>query len=92
MKCVKKETEIKKVDDSVAVIMVKDGWKYCPKSEFKKLNVKTKKEVKKAKTVKEVKAPKTDKKADEEAIDKVMKSEFSKKDYDERRNQRKRSK
>ena len=36
MKCIKKEGVIKRVKDDVAKIAVEEnGWKYCPKSEWK---------------------------------------------------------
>jgi len=38
MKCVKKHGEIKRVKNEVALEMVyNQGWKFCPKSEWKKL-------------------------------------------------------
>lgn len=36
MKCIKKENEIKRVDDNTAHEMVKEGWEYTSKSEWKK--------------------------------------------------------
>jgi len=35
MKCVKKGGEIQRVTDERASTMVKSGWAYCPKSEWK---------------------------------------------------------
>ena len=35
MKCIAKESVIKRVSDEQAVQMVKQGWYYCPKSEWK---------------------------------------------------------
>lgn len=35
MKTVKKGTEIKRVNDKMASKLVKKGWKYCPKEEYK---------------------------------------------------------
>jgi len=35
MKCVKKDAVIKRVPDEAAVELVKQGWRYCPKSEWK---------------------------------------------------------
>jgi hypothetical protein len=40
MKTIKNGTEVKRVDDKVAVKMVMKGWAYCPKSEWKKLQPK----------------------------------------------------
>lgn len=37
MKTVKKGNEVKRVDDNTAEIMIKSGWKYCPKHEWKSL-------------------------------------------------------
>jgi len=38
MKCVKKNSIIKRVKDSLANLMCgTKGWKYCPKSEWKKV-------------------------------------------------------
>ena len=37
MKCVKKGADIQRVSDEKAADMVKDGWKYCPKKEWRKL-------------------------------------------------------
>jgi len=36
MKCVKNGEEIRKVKDENAVKLVKEGWNYCPKHEWKK--------------------------------------------------------
>jgi len=35
MKTIKKGKEIKRVKDKQAEFMIKKGWKYCPKSEYK---------------------------------------------------------
>jgi hypothetical protein len=35
MKTIKNKTQIKRVQDEVAFDMVKKGWSYCPKSEWK---------------------------------------------------------
>ncbi len=35
MKTMKKEGVIKRVTDQQADLMIKTGWKFCPKSEFK---------------------------------------------------------
>ena len=35
MKCVKKDAVVKRVQDDQAVQLVKNGWAYCPKSEWK---------------------------------------------------------
>ena len=38
MKCIKKHGEIKRVRDEEARTLVEEqGWKYCPKSEWKEL-------------------------------------------------------
>jgi hypothetical protein len=38
MKTIKKNNEIRRVNDDLAYTMThSDGWSYCPKSEFKKL-------------------------------------------------------
>jgi hypothetical protein len=49
MKTVKKGEEVKRVKNEDAPGMVKDGWKYCPKSEYKKTRVMPKVESKKVK-------------------------------------------
>ena len=37
MKCIEKHGEIKRVEDRIAEnLVIKDGWKYCSKSEWKK--------------------------------------------------------
>ena len=36
MKTVKKNLEIKRVKNKESAQLVKEGWAYCPKSEFKK--------------------------------------------------------
>ena len=37
MKCIEKHGEIKRVEDKIAEnLVMKDGWKYCSKSEWKK--------------------------------------------------------
>jgi len=35
MKCIKKENEVKRVKDIDAFKMVKEGWEFCKKSEWK---------------------------------------------------------
>jgi len=35
MKCIKKENEVKRVKDETAFRMVKEGWSFCKKSEWK---------------------------------------------------------
>lgn len=41
MKTIKNNTEVKRVNDREATKMVRDGiWKYCPKSEWKKIHAK----------------------------------------------------
>ncbi len=35
MKCIKNGSEIRRVSDQDAMDMVKNGWKYCPKHEWK---------------------------------------------------------
>jgi hypothetical protein len=35
MKCVKKDKKISRVSDSQAAKLVKNGYAYCPKSEYK---------------------------------------------------------
>lgn len=60
MKCVKKGEEIRKVTDQEAPIMVRAGWNYCSRKEWrekvrdkiKKVEVKPKVEVKEIKEVK----------------------------------------
>ena len=37
MKCVKSGDQIKRVSDESAMELVKHGWAYCPKSEYKSL-------------------------------------------------------
>lgn len=36
MKCIKRGDKIIRVSDEEAVIKIRDGWQYCPKSEYKK--------------------------------------------------------
>jgi len=36
MKCIKNQDKYMKVSEDMATQKVKDGWSYCPKSEFKK--------------------------------------------------------
>ena len=36
MKTIKKGNETKRVKEKEAISLCKKGWKYCPKSEFKK--------------------------------------------------------
>jgi len=36
MKCIKKGKQIQRVSDKEAAELVKGGWKYCPKSEWRK--------------------------------------------------------
>ena len=43
MKTVKKAKVIKRVNDKQALELVKKGWKYCPKSEWKDLRKKEEK-------------------------------------------------
>jgi len=40
MKCIKKHGEIKRVADSQAAEMIKKGWVYCPKHQWKQLRKK----------------------------------------------------
>jgi hypothetical protein len=35
MKTIKRGEEIKRVSDNEAITLVKEGWAYCPKSEWK---------------------------------------------------------
>ena len=44
MKTVKKAKVIKRVNDKQALELVKKGWKYCPKSEWKDLKKEEKSE------------------------------------------------
>ena len=37
MKCIKKDEKIKRVTNEVASEEVKKGWKYCPRTEWKKM-------------------------------------------------------
>ena len=37
MKCVKKGGDIQRVSNEEADAMVKDGWSYCPKKEWRKV-------------------------------------------------------
>lgn len=48
MKCIKKSSEIVRVQDGVAATKVTEGWSYCPKSEWKKFRVKSRKDKKQA--------------------------------------------
>ena len=52
MKTIKKGKEIKRVSDDNAAESTKNGWKYCPKSEWKARNVKPKQSKKRLKKVK----------------------------------------
>ena len=36
MKCIKNDKTIKRVSDNDAYELVKNGWEFCPKSEWKK--------------------------------------------------------
>jgi len=47
MKTIKKKKEIKRVSDAQAEILTKEGWKYVPKSEWKKARKPAKKVSKK---------------------------------------------
>jgi hypothetical protein len=40
MKCIKNSKEVKRVKDEMAVILVKQGWRYCPKKEYKDFKMK----------------------------------------------------
>ena len=43
MKTIKKGKKVKRVSDKQAETQVKEGWNYCPKSEWKKKQAKAKK-------------------------------------------------
>ena len=49
MKTVKKNKEVKRVSDAQAETLTKQGWKYAPKSEWKKVRAAQKPAPKKAK-------------------------------------------
>ena len=78
MKCIKKGDEIKRVQDKQALKMIKEGWGYCPKSDWKKkgrvlakedLPVAQEKKVKKSKKTKRTEKAeiKTEVKAEEKS-------------------------
>jgi hypothetical protein len=46
MKCIKNASEVRKVSDEEAISMVKVGWAYCAKKEYKAVHGKKKAEVK----------------------------------------------
>ena len=65
MKTVKSGSEVKRVDDNEAENLVANkGWKYCPKSEFRKGRPTPKQEVAKPKVEKMPKRSKKDKEMD----------------------------
>jgi len=61
MKIVKNASDIRKVRDEEAVKMVKAGWKYCPKSEWKASGKSNPPPVQEEKKVKKDKKPKVKK-------------------------------
>lgn len=85
MKTVKKNGEFKRVDDMTARGMVKDGWSYCPKSEWKATLDKTPKAVSVAtdavvsETVVALKLSKKQKRKNEKLIEKLILDEPKKK-------------
>lgn len=70
MKTVKNGSDIRRVKDEVAATMVKNGWKYCSKSEFKATGQKAPVQEQEVKAVKKDKKKK-DRKPREEAIQEV---------------------
>ena len=64
MKCIKNKDEMRRVRDDEAIEMVKKGWQYCKKSEYKARNGK------KTETKKAVKEVKVERKSDlDQALD-----------------------
>lgn len=85
MKTVKRNSEFKRVDDMTARGMVKDGWAYCPKSEWKATIDKTPKmadanaEVVVSETIAALKVSKKQKRKNEKLIEKLILEEPKKK-------------
>ena len=66
MKCIKRNKEIKRVSDAQAKTLTKEGWKYVPKSEWRKVRD-AKKPTKGGKCICGTKSKKVSKKNDRKA-------------------------